>query len=178
MAAVSSESVDTMTRSNTPLSIAGAIVYASIGCPCSTRRFLPGTRLEPWRAGIRHTQFTLHVRRVVVDVNGLEIGIDVQGLRACFAPAVARLAQPAERHMWLATVCASVHDGDAGLDAADERHRPVDVLGVNRRRQSERRVVRQRHGFLEILHPVQARDWSEEFASRDLVIRTDVLDDR
>jgi hypothetical protein len=55
MAAVSSESVDTITAVNRPLSSAGAIVYAMTGCPWSIRTFFPGTRLEPWRAGISAT---------------------------------------------------------------------------------------------------------------------------
>jgi hypothetical protein len=55
MAATSSESVETMTDENTPLSMAGAIVYANAGCPARARMFLPGTRLEPSRAGMNAT---------------------------------------------------------------------------------------------------------------------------
>ena len=55
IAAISSESVETITDSKTPLSSAGAIVYASIGWPPSARTFLPGTRLEPCRAGMKAT---------------------------------------------------------------------------------------------------------------------------
>ena len=55
MAAISSESVDTMTDSKTPLSSAGAIVYAMTGCPPSGRTFLPGTRFDPCRAGMNAT---------------------------------------------------------------------------------------------------------------------------
>src|SRR6185503_15614183 len=179
MAAVSSESVDTMTASNTPLSMAGAIVYASIGWPCSRRTFLPGTRLEPWRAGIRATAdgIALHLTGVVVDVHRLQIRVDVERLRARLAPPVARLAQAAERHVRLAAVGPPVDNGDARLDAADERHRAMNVLRVNRRGEAERRVVRQRHRLVEALHPVEARNRPEQLAARDLVVRPDVFDD-
>ncbi len=53
MPAMSSESVETITDSNTPLSRAAAIVYASIGWPPSSRTFFPVTRFEPLRAGIK-----------------------------------------------------------------------------------------------------------------------------
>src|SRR5687768_12868901 len=44
-----------MTRPNTPLSSADAIEYASIGWPLNGRTFLPGTRLDPCRAGMKAT---------------------------------------------------------------------------------------------------------------------------
>src|SRR5688500_5721591 len=44
-----------MTESKTPLSTAGAIVYAIAGCAPSLRTFLPRTRFEPCRAGINAT---------------------------------------------------------------------------------------------------------------------------
>src|SRR5258705_11451248 len=129
MAAVSSESVDTITASNTPLSMAGAMVYASIGWPCSRRTFLPGTRLEPWRAGMSATADdidsagpALHLARVVVDVHRLQIRVDVERLRARLTPPVPRLPQAAERHVRLAGGGPPRDDPHPRPGAADERH--------------------------------------------------------
>ena len=47
--------MDTITASNTPLSSAGTMVYAIIGCPPNSRTFLPGTRFDPARAGTKAT---------------------------------------------------------------------------------------------------------------------------
>src|SRR5215468_7403348 len=170
MAAVSSESVDTITASHTPLSRAGTIVYASIGWPCSARTFLPGTRFEPWRAGMRatadgiksagpppHSSRTaagpaLHVTGIMVDVNRLQIGVDVERLRARLAPSIARLTQPSKWHVRLAAVSAAVDHGDAGLDASDKGHGTVDVLRVDRGSETEWRVVRQRDRLVKNLH--------------------------
>ena len=53
MSRMTSESVETITASNTPLCSAAQIVYAISGCPASGRMFLSGTRFDPERAGIR-----------------------------------------------------------------------------------------------------------------------------
>ena len=53
--AISSESVDTTTRSKVALCSAVSIAYASSGCPASDRMFLCGTRSEPARAGTNAT---------------------------------------------------------------------------------------------------------------------------
>src|SRR5687767_9965155 len=111
MAAISSESVETMTESKTPLSTAGAIVYAIAGWPLRTRTFFPGTRFDPCRAGMRATAEgttrCLYLTRVVIDVNRFQIGVDIKRLRARLAPAVARLPQAAKRHVRLAAVGAA-----------------------------------------------------------------------
>ena len=53
--AISSESVDTTTRSKVPLCSAVSIAYASRGWPASGRTFLCGTRSDPERAGTNAT---------------------------------------------------------------------------------------------------------------------------
>src|SRR5258705_13673106 len=122
--------------------MAGAMVYASIGWPCSRRTFLPGTRLEPWRAGMSATADdidsagpALHLARVVVDVHRLQIRVDVERLRARLAPPVARLPQAAERHGRPAAVGPPVDDRDARLDAGHGRHRAMKLLPADRRRE-------------------------------------------
>src|SRR5262249_38183202 len=79
--------------------------------------------------------------------------------------------------MRLAAVGAAVDDCHTGLDTSDERHRPVNILRVNRRSETERGIVRQRNRFLEIPYAVQTCDGAEQLASCDLVIRSDMLDD-
>jgi hypothetical protein len=87
------------------------------------------------------------------------------------------LTKAAERQVRLAAVGAAIHDGHTRLDPADERHGPVDVLRVNRRRQAEGRVVGQRNRFLEILDPVETGDRTEQLAARDFIVRPDMLHD-
>jgi hypothetical protein len=55
ISAVWSLSVETITASKRPDSRAAAIEYASSGWPASGRTFLPGTRTDPARAGMRAT---------------------------------------------------------------------------------------------------------------------------
>ena len=55
ISAISSESVETTTRANTPLWRAASIAYASSGWPASSRTFFPGTRSDPDRAGTNAT---------------------------------------------------------------------------------------------------------------------------
>ena len=110
MAATSSESVETITDSNTPLSSAGAIVCAIAGWPASGLTFFPGTRFEPWRAGIRATADGFFKRlRIVIDIDRFQIGVDVERLRAA---SHSGLPQAAKRHVRLAAVGAAVHHGD------------------------------------------------------------------
>src|ERR1700722_9816166 len=49
---ISESSEDTITFSNSPLFTAAEIPYAIMGCPKNERRFLPGRRFEPPRAGM------------------------------------------------------------------------------------------------------------------------------
>src|SRR5688500_1733483 len=240
MAATSSESVETITDSNTPLSSAGAMVYAIAGWPASGLTFFPGTRFEPCRAGIRataegeppvptsmfpvpgscscsvqtacsrsafvdeaasnnkplnsalrtedeHEPGTGHLEReqppldgirIVIDIDGFQVRVHVERLRTGFTPAIARLAQAAEWHVRLAAVGAAVHDGHAGLNPGEEGHRAVDVLRVDRRRQPERRVVGKRDRLVEAAHAIQTGDRAKQLAARNLVVRSDVLEDR
>src|SRR5262249_53028705 len=116
--------------------------------------------------------------RIMVDVHRLQIGVDVERLRASLAPSIARLTQPSKWHVRLAAVSAAVDHGDAGLDASDKGHGTVDVLRVDRGSETEWRVVRQRDRLIKILHAVEARNRPEQLAARNLVVRADMLDDR
>src|SRR5690348_16475672 len=95
----------------------------------STGRVLPG--VHHGRSRSEAGPITpLDLLRVVVDVDGLQVGVDVARLRAGLAPAVDRLPQAAKRHVRLAAVGAAVYYGHAGLDAVEEGHCPMDAACV------------------------------------------------
>src|SRR5687767_2368032 len=153
MRAVGSLSVDTTTASNSPLSRAPAIEYAISGCPASTRMFLPATRSDPPRAGIsataaptggssRDRDGPLDRPGIVVDVDRLPVRVDVERLGAGLAPAGARLAQAAERHVRLRAVGGPVDRRDAARDAGEELLAAVHAARPDRRGQAVGRGVR------------------------------------
>src|SRR4051812_39341897 len=99
--------------------------------------FLPGTRLEPARAGIRATAVS-DKGRIVIDVDRLQVGVDVDRLRARLAPARARVADAAEGHVRLRAVGRAVDRGDAGRDPRQELLAAMNAGGPDRRGQAVR----------------------------------------
>src|SRR5215218_8410215 len=91
------------------------------GCPARGATFLPGTRWEPARAGTRATALgNLHPARIVVHVDRLEVRVDLDRLGSRLAPARARVAHAAERHVRLGAVRRPVDRGDAARHAREE----------------------------------------------------------
>src|SRR4051812_25217526 len=124
--------------------------------------FLPGTRLEPARAGTNATAVGLDTGRVVIDVDRLEVGVDVDRLGPRLPPARSGVAEAAERHVRLGAVRRAVDRGDAGRDPGQELLPPVDARRPDRGRQAVPRVVRQLDRLLEPAHAVQRGDRPEE----------------
>src|SRR4051812_11585014 len=123
--------------------------------------FLPGTRLEPARAGTRATAVS-DTRRIVIDVDRLEIAVDVDRLGAGLAPARPRVPQAAERHVRLRAVRRAVDRGDAGRDPRQELLPAVHGGRPDRGGEAVRRVVGQLDRLVEGLDAVQRRDRAEE----------------
>src|SRR5436190_15917158 len=136
ISAMCSSSVETTTASKSPDSWAAAIDQASRGRPASGLTFLPGRRVEPARAGTSATALTSDEPGVMVDVDGLPVGVDVEGLGAGLAPAVARRALAAEGHVRLRAVRGPVDRGHAALHARDELLAAVHARRPDRRGQA------------------------------------------
>src|SRR6187455_973795 len=82
------------------------------GCSCQVLVWSLGERGSvqrpmalTFRRAVTHA---LHLTGIVSDVNGLQIGVHIERLRAGLAPSVARLTQTAKRHVRFAAVRAAV----------------------------------------------------------------------
>src|SRR5262245_56936329 len=96
-------------------------------------------------------------RRVVRDVDGLPVRVDIERIRAWFTPAGTGVFHASERDVGLEPVRGPVHLHAARLHAPRELLAAVDAVRPDRRRQAVRARVRERERLLEPGDAVQRR---------------------